>query len=274
MHDCRYALSRTERVLSLATAIAVTLGAALVVLAALVSRDTPGPRSAPVNERTVERLVYVAPPAPTPAAASRPVLRSPPRRVSTLNPTPVNEAIEAPPVDSASLAPQAAAPLAAGGATGADGALGGASSTGLVKAARSAAGAPVAGARTGFSHGPVEGVGPPPFKPLPATQAEIDAKWRDQAFEVAAARGAGVPVRMTTSAGSIPVPLPFGGPSKKERERNRAIEAQLAVSRAIRQQRLDSIVTARKRRLADSLARVADSLTSGSSRPPGWRHRF
>jgi hypothetical protein len=67
---------------------------------------------------------------------------------------------------------------------------------------------------------------------------------------------------MTTSAGGISVPLPFGGPSKKQRERDRAIEAQLKVLRALRQQRIDSVVASRKRRLADSLARVADSLRS------------
>jgi hypothetical protein len=141
----------------------------------------------------------------------------------------------------------------------ADSALGGAPGTRSAAAARSTAGAPVASARAGFTHGLVEGVGPPPFRPLPPTQAEIDAKWRDQAFEVAAARGAGVPVRMTTAAGGVSVPLPFGGPSKKQRERDRAIEAELKVSRALRQQRIDSVLAARKHRLADSGARVSDS---------------
>jgi hypothetical protein len=168
------------------------------------------------------------------------------------------------PEDSASVTHGDAAPQATVGAAVVDTALGGAPATTGGKAARSTAGAPVASAKVGFTHGPVEGVGPPPFKPLPPTQAEVDAKWRDQAFEVAAARGAGVPVRMTTAAGGVSVPLPFGGPSKKQRERDRAIEAELNASRALRQQRIDSIVAAivaaRKRRLADSLARARDSL--------------
>lgn len=74
-------------------------------------------------------------------------------------------------------------------------------------------------------------------------------------------------------AGGIPIGLPFGGPSRKERERNRAIEAELAVMRAQRRARIDSILAAR-RRLADSVARATgtvriDSLES-SSDSTGW----
>jgi hypothetical protein len=261
MHHRPFTLSRTERVASLATAIGVTLGMVLLVLAAQVERDSTAPGSARADELTVERIAYVTPPPLTLTAAS-PVLRSPPRRVRTVNAAPSREPVGAPPRDSASLAPEAAAPLPIAGAAIPDSASSGAANMTSSKAARWTAGAPVASAKVGFSHGPVEGVAPPPFKPLPPTQAEIDAKWRDQAFEVAAARGAGVPVRMTTSAGGISVPLPFGGPSKKQRERDRAIEAQLKVLRALRQQRIDSVVASRKRRLADSLARVADSLRS------------
>jgi len=94
------------------------------------------------------------------------------------------------------------------------------------------------------------------IKPPPLTQAERDAKWRDEAFEVVAARGAGVPVRRTMAGGSVPVGLPFGGPSRKQRERDRAIAAQLMAIRALRQHRVDSVVAARQRRQADSLARV------------------
>jgi hypothetical protein len=97
------------------------------------------------------------------------------------------------------------------------------------------------------------------LKPPPLTQAERDAKLRAEAFEVVAARAAGVPLRRTMAGGSIPVPLPFGGPSRKERERDRAIEAQLKGVRALRQLRVDSVVAARRRGI-DSLAHVADSL--------------
>jgi hypothetical protein len=97
------------------------------------------------------------------------------------------------------------------------------------------------------------------LEPPPPSQAAIDAKWRDQAFEVAASRASGVPVRQM-GGGSISVPLPFGGPSRKQRERDRAIEAELKPMRALRQQRVDSVVAARQRRRADSLARVTESL--------------
>jgi hypothetical protein len=95
------------------------------------------------------------------------------------------------------------------------------------------------------------------------TQAERDAKRRDEAFEVADARGKGEPVRQNTPAGSIAVPLPFSGPSRKQRERDRALGAELMVMRAVRQARIDSIVAARQRRRTDSLARIADSMRAG-----------
>jgi hypothetical protein len=94
------------------------------------------------------------------------------------------------------------------------------------------------------------------FKPLPPTQAEVDAKARDEAFEAVAARGAGEPVRTTMAGGSIAVGLPGGGPSK-QRERDRAIFADIQKIHAQRQLRIDSVVAARKR--ADSLIRLADS---------------
>jgi hypothetical protein len=139
---------------------------------------------------------------------------------------------------------------------------------------RASAGAPVAAAIAGFTRPsePVrfdsaigefdkrfkEGVLSGVLKPPPPTQAEIDAKYREQAFEAIVARAGGVPARTLTPMGSIPVPLPFGGPSKKQRERDRAIFAELQKSVALRQQKADSIAAARKRR-ADSLAQLADS---------------
>jgi hypothetical protein len=57
---------------------------------------------------------------------------------------------------------------------------------------------------------------------------------------------------------SIPVGLPGGGPSNKQRARDRAIFAELQKIVALRHQKAESIATVRKRR-ADSLAQVADS---------------
>jgi hypothetical protein len=105
-----------------------------------------------------------------------------------------------------------------------------------------------------FKEGALAGV----LKPPPPTQAEIDAKYREQALEAIVARAGGVPARTLTPMGSIPVPLPFGGPSRKQRERDRAIFAELQKSVALRQQKADSIAAARKRRV-DSLAQLADS---------------
>ncbi|HEX6052587.1 MAG TPA: hypothetical protein VFZ21_25155 [Gemmatimonadaceae bacterium] len=101
------------------------------------------------------------------------------------------------------------------------------------------------------------------IKAPPPTQAERDAKWRDEAFEVVAARGAGRPYVRKIMGGGFPIGLPFGGPSRKERERNRAIEAELAVMRAQRRARIDSILAAR-RWLADSVARAAETVRSDS----------
>lgn len=258
-------LSRSERVTSLVTAIVVTVGTAVLILEALVN-DGVTHKSASSDELTTERLVYVVAPRAIPTAPPRPADNSAPRprtrSVGNATASPENPSTFP---DSASLATEASASVMTSGAAVSGTSLGGEGSVNATPS-RSAAGAPIASARAGFTRGPVEGAPPPPFKPLPPTQAEIDAKWRDQAFEAAAARGAGAPVRVMTTAGGVSAPLPFGGPSKKERERDRAIEAQLKVARALRQQRIDSIVAARQRRLADSLARAA-GLTTQSNRP-------
>jgi len=100
------------------------------------------------------------------------------------------------------------------------------------------------------------------------TQEERDAKLRAESFEIADAHGKGEPVRQTMAGGSIAVPLPFGGPSRKQRERDRALGAELMVMRAVRQARIDSIVAARQRRRTDSLARIADSMRAGARPRP------
>ena len=249
-------------------ATGVTLGTALVVFAALepvfvsMSRSTPGLDA----ERVSEHVVYVRPPSPVPLVAptrqaARPSARIEPRGATA---TTAREPLQAVRRDNAS------APATEANAR---------STRETTAASRVAAGAPISGAVVGFrrssepfradsaakavserlSAGLTSGLLVPPGP----TQEERDAKLRDQSFEIADARGKGEPVRMNTPAGSIPIPLPFGGPSRKQRERDRAIGAELAVMRAVRQARVDSIVAARQRRRADSLARIADSMRAG-----------
>jgi len=96
---------------------------------------------------------------------------------------------------------------------------------------------------------------------LSLTQSDRDAHLRAEALAAIAARGASVPITRTTSAGGrVDIPLPFSGPSSKQRERERTINAQTMKSLARVLQRLDSVVASRKRRYADSLAHVEDSL--------------
>jgi hypothetical protein len=136
------------------------------------------------------------------------------------------------------------------------------------------AGAPAVAATAGFtrSSGPMkfdsavsavnkrfkEGIASGLLEPPPPTQDEIDAKLRAEAFGSIAARGAGVPFRQVMVGGGFAVGLPGGGPSKKQRARDRAIFAELQKSVALRQQKAESIATVRKRRV-DSLAQLADS---------------
>jgi hypothetical protein len=272
MHLRTPPISRVERVASLAAAVSVTLATAVLVVAtsrpsvAGVDGAAPSTRDA---GRESEHVVYVTPPAPIRRVAPsrqgarvsgpsdvQPVITSPSRGMET-------DLIH----DSASVS--AAATNEATVRTG--------------STTRSTAGAPVASAMVGFrrTSQPVRfdsvlrtmtdsigiGLATGVLKPPPLTQAEKDAKWRDEAFEVAAARNSGVPLRHTMAGGSIPVPLPFGGPSRKQRERDRAIEGQLKVMRGLRQQKVDSIVAARQRRRADSLARAADSLRHEAPSP-------
>ena len=139
---------------------------------------------------------------------------------------------------------------------------------------RVAAGAPAASAIVGFTR-PAEplkfdsatsavnkrfkeGLASGLLQPPPPTQDEIDAKLRAEALEAIVARGAGAPVPRVMVGSSIPVGLPGGGPSNKQRARDRAIFAELQKTVALRQQKAESIAIVRKRRV-DSLAQLADS---------------
>jgi hypothetical protein len=97
--------------------------------------------------------------------------------------------------------------------------------------------------------------------PLPLTQAERDSQLRAEALANIVARAVGRPAPRTTLAGgSIAAPLPFGGPSRKQWERDRAIHAQTLEILARVRQRADSVAAARRRQRADSLAQLQDSL--------------
>jgi len=267
------AVSPAERVASLATATAVTLGTALVVLAALAPSfvRVSGSTTTRDAEHRSERVVYVTPPAAVPVVApTRQAATSSVRRESrggTM--TAGGQPIPALRADSASSAPELIAPAR--------------NTRESTSASRPAVAGSVAAAVVGFTRGSA------PFRADSAaravseslavglktgrldaapTQEERDAKLRAESFEIADAHGKGEPVRQTMAGGGIAVPLPFGGPSRKQRERDRALGAELMVMRAVRQARIDSIVAARQRRRTDSLARIADSMRAGARPRP------
>jgi len=91
---------------------------------------------------------------------------------------------------------------------------------------------------------------------VPLTQAERDAQWRAQALAAFAERTGVLNPRTVSAGASIPIGLPFGGPSHETRERERAIFAQTQEIQARIQRRVDSTLAARRQRHVDSLARV------------------
>jgi hypothetical protein len=266
--------SPIERVATFATACGLTVGTTLVVFGALVPRVTrPSAITSALDARQVsEQLVFVSPSPSIPRAPAPAVVATRQRRGSSARAdsravvaSPAPELAVLPPPDTSSSKPSRAVPV-------------------LMETKsepRATAGAPVASAVVGFARSsrPVRfdsvlrrvtdsigiGLAVGAIKPPPPTQAETDAKWRDEAFEVVAARTSGVPLRRTMAGSSIAVPLPFGGPTRKQRERDRAKEAELKPNWALRQQKVDSIKAARQRG-ADSLARLPDSLRLGARR--------
>jgi len=262
----------------------VTLGTTLVVFGAAGSGFVRHQSSVPATdiERVSERVEYVIPQAPVPPVppvpSSRQRLRSSARPVSALAvPSPTRESLttslvdttQPPPKPAPSLhpnptpaserpAPTSTTPSARPGAPAAS------ATVGLTRVSKPVRFDSVLRAVTdslgvALTTGAIE--------PPPLTQAERDVKWREEAFEVVAARGAGRLYLRKREGGGFPIGLPFGGPSRKQRERDRAIEAQLKVIRAQRRARIDSVVAAR-RRLADLLLRAADPLRVDSLSPP------
>lgn len=100
-------------------------------------------------------------------------------------------------------------------------------------------------------------------------QAQLDEQLRAKALAAIAAKAAGVPItRGMLSGSSIAVPLPFGGPSRAQRQRDSAVNAVTAKRLARVRQRLDSVVAARRRKSSDSLAQIADSLRPDTGQRP------
>lgn len=273
-------LSRRERIASAVLATGMTVLAVVLIIGLPVRfMLVLPPELTGKAESTGERLVYVDPrvqmprvalqrramPAPTPvearrdtATADEPILPSDMQnapstpRVEVLLPVPAPYSVSGPEVESRPQSPvgASASGLTAGfpgrraGPIRYDSALG-------VARDRLAA-------RLASGNGHVK-----------LTQAERDAQMRAQALDAAAARGAGVPATFGAatgaSGGGIAVPLPFGGPSRKQRERDRREYAEALKILARVNERADSIIAARRRRFADSVAMFMDS--SRSLRP-------
>lgn len=99
-------------------------------------------------------------------------------------------------------------------------------------------------------------------------QDQLDAQLRAKAAAAIAAKGAGVPIPSGMIGGGIAAPLPFGGPSREQRERDSVINAVTAKRLAHVRQRLDSAAAARRGRSSDSLEQIADSLHRGAGQRP------
>lgn len=98
------------------------------------------------------------------------------------------------------------------------------------------------------------------LKRTPSTQADRDMQSRSDALADVAASSAGRPMTHTMSGGGrIDAPLPFGGPSRKHRERDSTINAQTMEMLSRLRRRADSAEVTQQRRHADSLARIEHS---------------
>jgi hypothetical protein len=89
-------------------------------------------------------------------------------------------------------------------------------------------------------------------------QALRDEEMRAQARAAMAARAAGTPDPPAVAGTGIYLPLPFGGPSRKQRERDRAVHARTLEMLGRLHRKADSLA-ARRRRTADSVVVPRDS---------------
>lgn len=251
--------SRTERIASIAVATGVTVASALIVLAS--ARPSLVPAWAPVAtndpKQHSERLAYVVTAPTTTIASERPAV-PPSSRAESRHAvaSPARERESKPDSDVASAAgagvPQLTTPIKP---TVAD-----AGAPWPAPAVSPLLWSDDSALRAG--HGNLAGTLAAGLRDNPSlTQTDLDAHLRAEALAAIAARGAGLPITRTASGGGhVDIPLPFSGPSRKQRERERAINAQTMKSLAHVLQRLDSVAASRKRRQADSLAHVEDSL--------------
>jgi hypothetical protein len=252
-------ISRAERMASVALATGITVGVMVFVLRAPGLHFERVPREA-LDFATVEHITYVvAAAAPAAISAVRPG-RARVTRVAAVD----TAARPLPPRDVAPVVRTEAFDSATRSSVAS-----GTSSLGT------AAGAPARAAVAGFSSATDEvwhvdsalrafrdklgaGLSAGTIAIPPPSQAERDDKLRGEALAATAARGAGLPLIPRIKAGaSIPVGLPFGGPSRKQRERDRVINAQTMAVLARIYKRADSVAAARRR---DSLAALTDSV--------------
>ena len=271
-------VSRYERVASIAVATAITVGTALLVFASLLPRRVAESVRAEVHNaaRVTERLEYVIA-----RAASSPVapMRLPAHPRSRVQ----SEAVVPPSITPSVVAdtgtgspPRPVLPLA-GPKAAAPSEL----TTGIAGWWNTIGRAPAFGSAKGIFHRDAEpmdfdsalrvvqdslnaefAAGRP--RSVPLTQAERDEQWRAQALAAFAERTGVLNPRTLSAGASIPIGLPFGGPSHETRERDRAIYAQTKEIQARIQRRVDSTLAARRQRHADSLARVDHATRSES----------
>ena len=99
------------------------------------------------------------------------------------------------------------------------------------------------------------------LKKLPLTQTDRDSRSRAEALAAIAASGAGRPIRRAIAGGGrIDAPPPFGGPSRRQRERDSTIDSETKENLTRVQQRVDSLAATRRRKYIDSLAQVGHPL--------------
>jgi hypothetical protein len=267
-HRLQDSASLTERVISTAAATIVTLGLAFLVLS--VPRPIIGitPFTAKPQSRDAERVIYAAASRPMPAALpSRPVTsKSAPTEAHQNTESRVHAPAVAAYRDGVLPDTGKEAPLAASAGTLPVPTSGTAASRGA--AVRFSPPSPpgsthpdsaLIGIRSDLGALLSDGSG------TSLSQEDRDVQHRAAALKAILARAAGLPTP-PSGGGGIPVGLPLGGPSRAQRERDRAIHGEnMAIMERI-QRRADSLTAARRQRLADSLARLEDPLRP-STRP-------
>ncbi len=244
--------SQTDRVASTAAAFGVTIATALLILTSAPSRFTPLPTPVATHEaeRAADRITYVSPVAVPTLTHVRSAVRTntrPQPRSHLASPT--REQVTPPPRQAVVPDSSAGTPAAPGQRRPAESdferrwTAHGVSPLLLPGGSREPAYAGAATAPGAIIH-------------LPDSQVDRDAQLRAQAQEDIAARAAGSPMPTTPRGGiSIDAPLPFGGPSRAQRQRDSTINAQTKAILVRVRHRLDSIAAARKQQHADSLGR-------------------